>query len=179
MINDLQTIAESQVTVTTQVCIIGAGTAGIFLAQELSRLGIDSVILELGDKKVSLPSEIGERCLQLGTPYKGEEKGRVFGLGGTSTLWGGQMISLSLADFDTRCNSFFPAWPISFSELSQYFAEVRKRLGLENSENRLAQTYFQDLYDFNDDFNLRISDWIPFKNRNFSQAFSDLLRSGD
>lgn len=179
MINDLQTIAESQIIVTTQVCIIGAGTAGIFLAQELSRLGIDSVILELGDKKVSLPSDIGERCLQLGIPYKGEEKGRVFGLGGTSTLWGGQMISLSPSDFKERYNSLLPAWPISYSELSQYFADVKKRLDLDtvNDENRLTQKYFQNLSDFSDDFNLRISDWIPFKNRNFSQAFSDFLRN--
>lgn len=179
MINNLQNINENQITVTTQICIIGAGTGGIFLAQELSQYGIEIVILESGERKISRPSEIDEQCLQVGIPYQGAEKGRGFGLGGTSTLWGGQMISLSPSDFEERRNLSMSAWPLSYSELSPYFPQVKQRLGLNmvDDENILKEKYFSNLSEFGENFNLRIAHWIPFKNRNFSQAFASELEN--
>ena len=172
MINNLKQIDNDEITVTAQVCIVGAGTSGIFLAQELSRFGIQSVLLELGDRSISRPSEIDEQCLQEGILYKGAEQGRGFGLGGTSALWGGQMIPLSPSDLEERPHLSLSAWPISYSELCPYFLQVKERLGLKiiDKEKAFNQKYFSDLSHFGDNFDLRISDWIPFKKRNFSQA---------
>jgi len=173
LISNLQEINSHQITLTTQVCIVGAGTVGIFLDQELSRLKIETVILESGDSRISRPSDIDEQCLQVGIPYKGAEQGRGFGLGGTSSLWGGQMLPLSPNDFQQRRNLSLSAWPISYSDLSPYFSQVKQRLDLVlDDEVVFKNKYFPDLSEFGEDFNLRIADWIPFKKRNFAQAFA-------
>ena len=179
MINDLKQISNDKITLTTQICIVGAGTAGIFLGQELSRLGLHSVLLELGDRTICMPSERDEKCLQVGIPYKGAELGRGFGLGGTSTLWGGQMIPLSPSDMEERPTLFLDAWPITYSDISPYFQQVKQRLGLNAADDDRAfnQKYFPDLDNFSDHFQLRVAEWINFKNRNFSQAFTNELNN--
>ena len=179
MINDLKKINTDKLELSTEVCIVGAGTAGIFLAQELSRLGVETILLESGDEKTSRPSESNEQCLQLGIPYRGAEQGRAFGLGVTSALWGGQIIPLSSSDLEKRLTISLDAWPLNYSDLDPYFDQVRERLRLKKLENETTfkQKYFPDLLNFGEEFNLRIADWIPFKRRNFSQTFAQELKN--
>ena len=106
----------------TQVCIIGAGTAGIFLAQLLRKAGIKVVVLEAGDEASKSPEAVGQHCIQKGIRYRGAEAGRSFGLGGTSVLWGGQLIPLTASDMARRSNVGFDPWPINFSDIAGYFS---------------------------------------------------------
>lgn len=179
MIHDLSQISSDKITLTTQVCVIGAGTAGIFIAQNLSKFGVQVLLLESGDRTIRRPSQTEEKCLQVGIPYKGAELGRGFGLGGTSTLWGGQMISISPSDMEERPTLSLDAWPISYSDLFPYFRQVKQRLGLNTHNDDIAfnQKYFSDLSHFGNDFQLRVGEWIPFKKRNFSQAFANELNN--
>ena len=179
MINDLKTINTDKLELSTEVCIVGAGTAGIFLAQELSRLGIETILLESGDEKISRPSENNDQCIQVGISYRGAVQGRAFGLGGTSALWGGQMIPLSSSDFEKRLTLPLDAWPLNYSDINPYFDQVKERLKLKklNDEIIFKQKYFPGLLHFGEEFNLRIADWIPFKRRNFSQAFAHELKN--
>ncbi len=179
MINDLKAISTNIVSLSTEVCIVGGGTAGIFLAQELDRFGIETILLESGSETISRPPEINEQCFQVGIPYRGAEQGRAFGLGGTSTLWGGQMIALSPSDFEKRPNLSLDAWPLNHSDLGYYFEQVRERLEIKKISDEVSfkQKYFPDLFRFGEEFNLRVADWIPFKNRNFAQRFDNELES--
>jgi hypothetical protein len=181
LIHDLKQIGNDEVTLATQVCVIGAGTAGIFIAQDLCKLGVNVLLLESGDRVIRRPSETDEKCFQLGIPYKGAEMGRGFGLGGTSSLWGGQMIPISPSDMEKRATLSLDAWPINYSELLPYFNHVKKSLGLNTKHDDISfnQKYFSYLSNFSNDFQLKIGDWIPFKNRNFSQAFANELINDD
>ena len=87
MIKDLKRADPGSTEVETQVCIIGAGTAGIFLAQELRKIGIRVALLETGDE---VAKSVSQHCIQKGVLYRGADYGRRFGLGATSALWGGQ-----------------------------------------------------------------------------------------
>lgn len=179
MINDLKESGQEIVERTTQVCIVGAGTAGIFLAHQLRVLGMRVLLLETGNRSSCLSSEMGQNCDQRGIRYRGAESGRSFGLGGTSVLWGGQMIALTPSDMAARPAVGFDAWPVQYSELLPYFAEVSDALGMQTVVSEVADDIvrrrFRALSQIDDDFTLRLSEWLPFKSRNFAQTFSASL----
>lgn len=181
MIKDLNQATESRVECSTPVCIIGAGTAGIFLSQQLRQRGVRIVLLEAGDELARKADELGQQCIQRGIRYRGAELGRSFGLGGTSVLWGGQMIPLTPSDMAARPAMNLDAWPVSYTELAPWFPVVKQPLGLglrdDVEEAALALRHFPTLSQLDADFELRLSEWLPFKIRNFAKAFAKTLRS--
>ena len=186
MIRNLNLADDAGAVCDAQVCIIGGGTAGIFLAQQLRKLGLQVVMLETGDTVARNPEEIDQRCEQRGIQYRGAESGRSFGLGGTSALWGGQMIPLAKSDMEDRLEVGFEAWPIDYAKVASYLPVVRQQLGLsaetdfaEEVNADLQQRKFPALRELSDDFNLRLSEWLPFKKRNFAMSFADSLTDDD
>jgi choline dehydrogenase-like flavoprotein len=185
LIRDLNQADEGGAGCNAQVCIVGAGTAGIYLAQELRKLGLQVVMLEAGDALARMPEEIGQLCQQRGIRYRGADLGRSFGLGGTSALWGGQMIPLAESDMGPRSAVGFDAWPIGYAEVAAYFQVVRQQLGLGGrsgpsvvAHSSLLASRFSALLKLGRNFDLRLSEWLPFKKRNFAKAFADTL-AGD
>lgn len=178
MIKDLKQSAEVRIERAPAVCIIGAGTAGIFLAQQLRRHGIRVLLLEAGDRFSRRPDEIDQQCRQGGIRYRGADLGRSFGLGGTSVLWGGQMIPLAATDVRARPAVGIDAWPIGYEDLTAYLPTVRQALGLGlggAAEQALIARRFPTLSRLGLDFQLRLSEWLPFRTRNFAKAFADSL----
>lgn len=176
---DLGSPAETR----TDVCIVGGGTAGIFLAAALRRRGVGVVVVETGASPGRRPAEFGERVHQRGIHYRGAELGRCFGLGGTSVLWGGQMIPVTPLDMASRPWTGVEAWPIRHEELAPYFDEVAAVLGLkgvhpaeEQEDQSLVVRHFSRLSRIGAEFDVRLSAWLPFKSRNFAQEFADALR---
>ncbi len=184
MIRDLQRVDDTDADCSTQVCLVGGGTAGIFLAQLLRERQIDVVMLEAGDASARKSEEIGQHCEQRGIRYRGAESGRTFGLGGTSALWGGQMLPLARSDFEARPGTGMGAWPIGYDDLVPHWATVGRLLGLgpdeqEDPRNPQLELHgrYSELRGLSDEFNLRLSKWLPFKRRNFARAFSSLLKN--
>jgi choline dehydrogenase-like flavoprotein len=163
------------------VCIIGGGTAGLLLAVELRRRGFHVTILESGDNTARRPREAGHECEHRGIRYRGAEQGRAFGLGGTSALWGGQLIPLLESDFQTR-SAGLDAWPIPFTEVASYFPAACTKLGIPAECAASAWTAadpvaarFPMLSGMSPDFLLRVSAWLPFASRNFARLFSSAV----
>lgn len=181
MIKDLKQAGTEVIERATPVCIIGAGTAGIFLSQILREHGIEVILLEAGDAHARLADEVGQRCIQTGIRYRGADAGRSFGLGGTSALWGGQLIPLMPSDMGERPSAKIAAWPIDYAELAAYLPSVKSRLGLrprtDSDDCVLLQHRFATLSRLDADFQLRLSEWLPFKTRNFAKAFASELRT--
>lgn len=179
MIKDLAESTDACIERTVPVCIIGAGTAGIFLAQQLRQHNIDVLILEAGSTLARKPEAIGQKCFHHGLHYRGAEQGRSFGLGGTSVLWGGQMIPLTASDMAARPKVNLPSWPVDYEEIADYFTLVKQTLGLcpDNplEEKSLLTKHFPAFSQFSPDFQLRLSQWLPFEQRNFAKAFSSQL----
>jgi hypothetical protein len=126
------------------------------------------------DLKLSQPNFLDQE-------YRGAKLGRVFGLGGTSSKWGGQMIALSKSDFEGNQASFKYPWPIDDSDIVSYYKTVFKTLGLrdyDNEDKNICSTQkliSESLLD--NIFNLRVSSWIPFKKRNFFKGFKSTLKN--
>ena len=129
-----------------QVCVIGSGPAGITAAWELSKAGLDVILLDGSRQldysipgyysdswpdKVKLYNGLADGIFAkdepdfLIRPYVGEygsprERERVYG--GTSTHWGGQSRPLDPITFEKRPG--FPGWPITREDLDPYYAKA-------------------------------------------------------
>lgn len=182
MINDLDRAGGAPLTCDAEVCIVGAGTAGLFLAQLLREHGMQVVLLEAGGATPRDSAEIGALFETTGDPYAKVGIGRRFGLGGTSTVWGGQLIPMLESAFQARTETAANAWPIAYSELARFNPVVRRILGLqqqsrpvEDEMEVLARATYPQLHGFDPRFKLRLSEWLPFRKRNFARLFARLL----
>jgi choline dehydrogenase-like flavoprotein len=119
MILDARDFEETPDFPDVPVVIIGAGTVGLFLAVNLARAGIPTIVLEAGGQ-VADTRRSAQTAISVGVPHAGITSGRVFGLGGTSTLWAGQ-----LAEFDEiDLRSPGKEWPLKYSELQRWYQAV-------------------------------------------------------
>src|SRR5258708_16460778 len=94
------------------VCIVGAGPAGIAIATELARAGKQVVLLESGGTSFEASTNDLNRGEVLDHYRHGPlEDYRRRRLGGATTAWGGRCVPFDAIDFETR--DFVPhsGWP--------------------------------------------------------------------
>ena len=165
MIRDLQHGAPSEPQ-HAEVCIIGAGAAGILLAVELLRRGKTVLLLEGGGADVEEPSQEPYTSELTGVKHTGIHIGRFRAIGGSTTRWGGQILELDPEDFEMRNGIAGSGWPILKRELTPHYARAIELEGLSNatledaavwSEIGLAAPSFPSLRPF-------FSRWCPEPN---------------
>lgn len=137
------------------ICIAGAGPAGIAMALALEGSGVKVCLLEAGGFE---PAPVSED-----DPYRGEVVGREYPLvssrlrffGGTTNHWGGWCRPLDPIDFVHRPFYRCSGWPISRAQLDPYYPRAAQLCeidppGFELSElpgqGRPAEEFF-DQYD--------------------------------
>lgn len=128
MIRDLLAETPSQ-NEHADVCVIGAGAAGICLALELTRLGRRVVLLEAGSREVQESLQEPYRSEVSGHEHRGIHSGRIRALGGTTQRWGGQILELDPEDFEPRSWIGGSGWPFRKQELEPYY---RRALEMED-----------------------------------------------
>jgi len=78
----------SSKSIQTDICLVGAGAAGIALALELSRSGLSIVLVESGGiNPGEADQQLNQGELCKGVRYKGLVDGRARSLGGATNLW--------------------------------------------------------------------------------------------
>lgn len=112
------------------VCIVGAGPAGITLARSLARRGHSVFLAEGGERGYSPDSQDCYRGRVDGDPYFELELARLRFLGGTSNHWGGWCRRLDARDFKAKGAASQARWPIGPEALDPYDREVREILEL-------------------------------------------------
>ncbi len=161
----------------SDVCIVGAGAAGIVLAVELLRLGKRVTLLEGGGAEIEPASQEPYGSEIVGLPHLGIHDGRFRVKGGSTARWGGQILELDEADFAARPHVQGSGWPFPKSALARFYARALELEGLEgvlrsDQEvwNRLGQRApaFCDLEDC-------FSRWCP--EPNFARLHGETLRS--
>lgn len=106
------------------VCIVGAGAAGIVLAAELVRQGRRVQLLESGGAETEAAVQALNACVYVGQPHQGANIGRFRALGGTTTVWGGQVLELNEEDFAARPWIPGSGWPFSKDDLRAYYSRA-------------------------------------------------------
>jgi GMC oxidoreductase/NAD(P)-binding Rossmann-like domain len=129
------------------VVVVGAGTAGIYLAYCLTKAGKSVLLIDAGTRVADVGrNEVA--TASVGIPHTHYRLGRAFGLGGTSVLWGGQLAEFDPIDFS--------GWPLSFEDVYPWYRNVykdlsvspqsidlyRNRLGLEPAAHHIVERFF-------------------------------------
>jgi choline dehydrogenase-like flavoprotein len=108
--------------VTADVCILGAGAAGITLAVELADTGLQVVMLESGGLGFDRSLQELSAGQVAAEPYHPPlHLGSRRGLGGTTMVWGGRCVPFDPIDFERREYVAESGWPIRFDELLPYY----------------------------------------------------------
>lgn len=112
------------------VCIAGAGVAGIVLATELAAKGLNVVLLEGGGDTYSEASQDLYKGKITGRDYHDLDQTRLRFLGGSSNHWAGWCRPLDANDFTRTGYGSDRAWPIRKDELDPWSAPAAQILEL-------------------------------------------------
>jgi choline dehydrogenase-like flavoprotein len=163
---------------SADVCIVGAGAAGIVLAAELVRQGRRVLLLESGGLALESAAQALNECSYTGQPHRGANIGRFRALGGTTTVWGGQVLELSEEDFAKRSWIAGSGWPFSKEELAAYYERALVAEGLGDvcrSDRELWRQMKVDAPELGDALEPYFTRWCP--EPNFAHVFGKLFDS--
>lgn len=108
--------------------IVGGGTLGIYAAVELAKRGREVVVIESGGEH--LDNFNPETFESVGRPHGTIKAGRSRSLGGTSNLWGGQLVEFQPIDFHGRDWLSDSRWPLDYADVSAHYAQTYENLGI-------------------------------------------------
>jgi len=107
--------------VPSDVCVIGAGAAGITLARKLAALGHSVCLVESGGLDFEQATQDLYDGANLGMPYYDLKQSRLRFFGGTVAIWGGRCALLDAIDFEHRTWVPHSGWPIGRTDLLPYY----------------------------------------------------------
>lgn len=130
----------SGTVIEAEVCIVGAGAAGITLAREFTNSGFRVVLLESGDigwneltQELYAGTNIGRRYYN---PDDVLLRLRFFG--GCTNHWGGLCPTLDAIDFEAREGIEYSGWPFSRAYLEPWYQRAQPVLQLGPSGYALS-----------------------------------------
>jgi choline dehydrogenase-like flavoprotein len=175
--NDL----EPNTSIRADICIVGAGAAGITLATMLDGYSLTVCLIESGDHSADETTQALYDLEITGYPVRENFMSRARYFGGTSNIWAGR--SMKLTELDVRQREWIPesGWPITYAELERYYSSAEHMLCLP-SFKRVETTILQHkissaektLLD-NDDLTPTVSVWAKSPMR-FGAAYKSQLR---
>ena len=112
------------------VCICGAGPAGISLARSLAANNTSVLLIEGGGLDYEEESQYLYQAYNTGQPYFDLEYTRLRFLGGSSNHWTGHCGTLEAQDFQKYDHHPLSGWPIKKSDLDIYTVAAREILDL-------------------------------------------------
>lgn len=112
------------------VIVVGAGAVGLILAVSLGRADQRVLLLDSGARDNSDANDLNA-VVMTGRQHLGATHGRARTIGGTTTLWGGQLTRFVPYDFDARQIMADCAWPIRYEDIERFYTDVARMLDLD------------------------------------------------
>jgi choline dehydrogenase-like flavoprotein len=113
----------------SEVCIIGAGAAGITIARDLIRSGVAVCLLEAGGLSIDPHVDTLSVVENVGHAYA-PNRLRLRLFGGTTNHWGGHCVPLRESDLQPRDWVAHTGWPFAYAELQPYYRRAHDQLGI-------------------------------------------------
>ncbi|UZR28741.1 GMC oxidoreductase [Methylococcus mesophilus] len=168
---DLAATNDGVVTEQGDVCVIGAGAAGIYLAVQLAGKGLNVILVEAGNIHCCDASAVGFDAQFETAFYPGATVGRFFGVGGSTSRWGGQLVPHSRHDLREHSNGF-DTWSHIVQTAAAEAEIVLARLGWHDGADFSAFAHRQlgDVGKVLDSagFDVMASLFLPFQKKNIA-----------
>jgi choline dehydrogenase-like flavoprotein len=153
------------------LCIVGAGAAGLALGAEFLRGPGRVLVLESGLHEPDAHSDDLNQLENIGLRHDGWRDGRVRSLGGTTRAWGGQLIPLRTSEL--ACRPWVPnsGWPLRLEDLDPYYRRVEQLLQIEGppyDEGAWHRLGVAPPASDPQQFRVRFSQWAALGRRNFA-----------
>lgn len=116
--------------INTDVCIVGAGAAGITLAREFKGAPFKVCLLESGGLDYDVETQSLYKGENAGHPYYPLEAARLRFFGGTTNHWNGACRPLDAIDFETRAWVPYSGWPFARTHLWPFYERAQTVLHL-------------------------------------------------
>ena len=129
-ITDLRRLREQ--ALDCDLCIVGAGPAGLTLATELANTALKVIVVESGGDSADDPFAAGLNEIEsIGAPRVMQQTlVRNRGLGGSSQTWFGRCTQLDPIDYEARPWLPYSGWPLSAADLEPFIKRCAAYLGL-------------------------------------------------
>jgi len=111
--------------INCDVCIVGAGAAGITLARSLQKEPVNICLVESGGFELDPQTQSLYAGKDTGVPYYPLDTARLRYFGGTTGHWGGACWPLGDVEFQQRDWVPYSGWPFSRQELDPYYSRAQ------------------------------------------------------
>ncbi len=118
----------------TDICIVGAGAAGIGLALELEKSRFRVMLLESGDAEPQEAADELNNMEIIGHPFNVKAHVCRRCLGGTTIATYGRSVLLDGIDFESRPWVTDSGWPIDEAQFRPFYPQTAHILGLKRME---------------------------------------------
>jgi choline dehydrogenase-like flavoprotein len=116
--------------IEADLCVIGAGPAGIAIARTFVGTSVNVCLIEGGGLVGEPASQALCEGSSIGTLPFDPSTSRMRAFGGSCNLWGGGCIPLAELDLSARDWVPHSGWPISRAELEPYYRRAQKFCGI-------------------------------------------------
>ena len=127
MLLDARHVPDGQI-IETDVCIIGAGAAGITLAREFRNKPFRTILLESGGLQPDAKTQSLYKGDIIGHDYYPLDGSRNRTFGGTTATWGGMCLPFDPIDFEQRDWVPKSGWPLDLQQLEPYYERAHEPL---------------------------------------------------
>jgi choline dehydrogenase-like flavoprotein len=134
-------LLDNDLVIEGDICIVGAGAAGISMALDWNNTGYKVILLEGGGFEYDSKIQDLYAGKTTGQPYYPLMSARLHYFGGTTGHWAGFCSTFDPIDFRKRDWVKFSGWPIGPADLDPYYKKAQKKLELGPYE--YSATYWQ------------------------------------
>ena len=122
--------------IDADLCIIGAGPAGLAIAHAMIGAPIDVCVIESGGYAGEARTQALCDGLSIGAHALDPGLSRLRAFGGSCNLWGGGCIPLAPLDVASREWVPHGSWPLAYAELETYYARAKSFCRIDEHEFR-------------------------------------------
>lgn len=115
------------------ICVIGAGAAGITLALEMAARKKSVLLVEAGAFEIEGKTQALYVAPNTGVPYYDLASCRLRYAGGTTNHWSGFCRANDPIDYEGRPEIGLPAWPVKHDTLLPYLERAAKLLEIDSN----------------------------------------------
>jgi choline dehydrogenase-like flavoprotein len=121
----------------SDLCVVGAGAAGLALAVSLEDSGLRVLVLESGGLTFDPRAHALADFETIGAPLRATQPVRQRRFGGSTSTWHGRLAPLDEIDFESRPWVAHSGWPVAPEEVYEYAPRAARFFGLERADFQL------------------------------------------